>query len=165
MEPTSLEEETVESPNLTQDEYNYQTKMATEKGLLGIGAEMILKKQEEEKKVKFKENIEKYLESDKPDKKSKLIISFKRYVKIVNEEITNLDKQRLQYDEDYKELNIESEQYLAEVEELETEVEKLRSDNEKLTNTNWWYFVFLKVLFNYCAITSFVVYVTCIFER
>jgi len=113
------------SVKITKSEYEFESKMATEKGLVDLGKQQLLKFQCEQEIINNKNKVVKYLNSDKLNNKNKVVITFRKYIVITEKEITELTKNNKQLKDSYDDLNEEYENSNNEIEELNEEKEQL----------------------------------------
>ena len=118
---------------VTDKEYKFESKMATEAGLLELGKQMVLESQEKEMKEKNKEKLANYLSSVNVNKKNKLVKAFVKYMEYTQIDIEELTKVNKNLKESINDLDEQSDDYIIEIEELSTEVDSLKIKIKQLT--------------------------------
>jgi hypothetical protein len=112
------------------EEQLYKSKIATESGLLKLGENLLLKKQQKHKIGTYKNDVIKELTNIKNG--NKILKQFDLYSDAMDQTILNLKKLLSSSEEDYKEVEITSSDYLKELETLEEKIEnywKVRVEN------------------------------------
>ena len=104
---------------VTQAEYEFECKMATEAGLVSLGKQMLLKTQKLENESKEFTKVVDYLQSDKLDKKHKTTRYIRKYIRLTDLTIEVLTKDKENLKETNDDLNEELDTSTNEVDTLE----------------------------------------------
>lgn len=109
-------------------EQKYQSQIATEKGLLGIGKELALREQKTEKIVELSSSISDILESLPNNAINKTLSNkVEEFIEIVMEHIDELTDEVGKYRNDYEECVEEKNETLVAVEDLTKKMEEVET--------------------------------------
>lgn len=136
---------------ISKKEYEIQSKLATEKGLIESGKSLLKKQQNDEKREKSRKKVIKFIQKEfsrtdmpKYEELIELIKNLDKYLKFSEDDIIQLKKEYTELSETYEITNTSNDEYANEINELEIKynlreeywIERVKKLREKCIDRN-----------------------------